>query len=96
MAPELIVPTPAPAIEYKTLSVSVAKETDDVMVLFSELAKTVRQKGDYAGLVDELIKAIDGVGSVPTEFKEALWPSVRSIALRACDIGEALTAPKPV
>lgn len=75
-------------------TVKVAKETDEVLALVVEVVKTVREGGDYATLVDDLVRAIDGVGNVPTEAKEALVPVLRAVSNRSVDIAEALLTPK--
>lgn len=78
----------------KDVVVKVAKETDDVMVLLAKLAVTVRQKGDYADLVSDLLRAIDGVAEVPAEASNELWSVLNSVALRGVEIAQALVSPK--
>lgn len=82
------------AVEFRELKVQVPTEFDDVMQLFVELARTVRQGGNYVGLVDDLIKAIDGVSSVPAEARLAMFELANSVAVRGVEIAQALTAPK--
>lgn len=78
----------------KDVVVKVAKETDDVMVLLAKLAVTVRQKGDYADLVSDLLRAIDGVAEVPAEASAELWEVLNSVAVRGVEIAKALVSPK--
>ncbi len=46
-----------------------AKEFDDVMKLLVKVTKTIKNKGDYAAILSELITAIEGVGEIDDEFK---------------------------
>ena len=73
--------------------IMIAKELDDVMVLFVELVKTIKNKGDYTSLLDELIGAINGADEILVEVKENLKASIDTVMLRANDIAEVFYAP---
>lgn len=63
-----------------------AKQLDDVMVLVKELVKCIKEKGDYASLIDELISAVTGVEEIPAEFKENLPVCIKTSLGGAIDI----------
>lgn len=75
-------------------NVKFPKEANEVMSLLVDVAKTVRQGGDYTLLLGDLVKAIDGIGTVGDELSQEKWDLVRCVTCRAVDIAEALTAPK--
>lgn len=72
------------AIEKK--EIDFAKETDDVMKLVVELVKTIKEKGDYANLLDELIEAINGIDEVSAEYKSNLKAVINTVQLNVTDI----------
>ena len=72
------------AIEKK--EIDFAKETDDVMKLVVELVKTIKEKGDYANLLDELIAAINGIDEVSDEYKSNLKAVINTVQLNVTDI----------
>ena len=80
------------AIEKK--EIEFAKELDDVMVLFVELVKGIKNKGDYTALLDELIGAINGADDIDDEVKANLKASINTVTLRANDIAEVFYAKK--
>lgn len=57
----------------------VAQELGDVVELLIALAKTIKEKGNYADLVDELIAAISGIEDIPAETKN-IEACVRTVA----------------
>lgn len=67
-------------------TVQVAKETDEVLSLVVELVKVVRAKGDYTSLVDDLVKAIDGVAEIPKEARENLSAVLASASVRVAEV----------
>jgi hypothetical protein len=83
-------------IKTKDVTVKVAQELDDVLVLVKDAVLMVKQGGDITSLVPELIKAIDGVAEVPASFTEALPIAVSTVSLRVAEIAAALLAPKIV
>lgn len=76
----------------------IAKELDDVMVLVIEVVKTIKGKGEYADLIDELISAVNGVDDIPNEIKN-IEAAIRTIAPRVYNIIEVFTkkeVPTPI
>lgn len=71
------------AIEKK--EVEYAKEIDDVMVLVYEVVKVIKEKGNYAELVDELVAAVSGADQIKDELKDIRAVS-NSVLPRALDI----------
>lgn len=67
--------------------VAVAKELDDVLVLVKEVVKTVKEKGDYATLLDELIAAVTGAQTIPDELDNKL-AAYNTVALRVGEIAD--------
>ena len=61
-----------------TKEVKIAKEADDVLALVEAVIKTVKEKGEYTDLVDELVAAITGADQIAEEAKdvEALMNTV--------------------
>ena len=55
------------AIEKKEFDY--AKEVDDVFALVVEVVKTIKEKGSYLALIDDLVKAVNGVQDVPAEVE---------------------------
>lgn len=76
--------------ELKKIEVQVAKQVDDVMVLFREFAKVIKGKGDVTGLTDDLIVAIQGIDLVDDEGKEVPFRVAASVVNRGLEIAEAL------
>lgn len=58
------------------------------MDLFIEVASIIKNKGEYTSLMDELIKAIEGVGEIDDEVKEAFFVSVKTIMDKAVDLAD--------
>ena len=67
--------------------VSYAAQLDDIMVLLLELVKTIKEKGNYTSLVDEVINAVSGIDEIDDEFKASLETCVDTVVTRAIQIG---------
>jgi hypothetical protein len=74
----------------------VAKELKDIGVLIKDLIKCLKEKGDYAKLLPELITAIDGVGQIDDEFKADLNVCFATIGYELMQIPAILMAKKEV
>lgn len=70
----------------RKVEIEQAKELNDVMDLVVAVIATVKSKGDYSELLDELIAAIEGVGEIDDEFKENLAVCINTVGGRAGDI----------
>lgn len=82
------------AIEKK--EIEYAKEIDDVMVLVVKTVKTIKEKGDYAALIPELIAAVNGADQMDDEFKANQMVAIKTVNLRAYDIAEIFTKKETV
>ena len=69
-----------------TKEVRIADELNDVMDLIKAIIVTVKDGGDYAGLVSELISAITGIDKIPAEFKEDIQACINTVTLASTDI----------
>lgn len=74
-----------------TKEVQVAKELDDVLVLVKEVVRTVKEKGDYSSLMDELVAAVAGSTEIPAEAENKL-AAFNTVALRAGEIADLFIA----
>jgi hypothetical protein len=83
-------------MQLRKVTIDVAPEADDVMVLVRELVKTMKQGGDFSGLVDELFTAVKGIEQVPTEAKENIAAVLASVAARGVEIAQILLEPKVI
>ena len=70
----------------KDVTVKRAEETNDVMELFVEAIKVIRNGGDYASLLDELIAAINGATEIDDEFAEDMAVAINTVGGRSGDI----------
>lgn len=62
--------------------VEFSKEIDDVMVLFVELASTIKEGGEYTELFDELVEAINGAADIDDEVVEDLGVAMQTMGYR--------------
>ena len=76
--------------------VEFAKELDDVMKLVTKVVKTIKEKGDYAAILPELIAAIEGVGDIDDEFKASMKAFVLTSAEGVYDIVDIFLPKKEV
>ena len=81
-------------MELVSVTVQLPKESKEVFDLLIELVKDIKAKKDYAAIAAEnfplLVKAIDGVGSIPEEAKsEAIF---RLAGYGAGELASALLA----
>lgn len=63
-----------------------AKEIDDVMVLLIKIIEVIKEKGDYATILTELIAAVSGIDNVSEEFKANKIVAINTVINRAVDI----------
>lgn len=77
-------------VTLRTLSVSVAAEADDVMVLVRDAVVTLKEGGSVVTLVPDLMKAVEGVAGVVDALKLKPLAVVRSVLLRGLEIAEQL------
>ncbi len=61
-----------------TKEINEAKEIGEIMDLIVAIVETVVNEGEYTELVDDLLKAIDGIGDIGEESKnkEAMYNAV--------------------
>ena len=74
--------------------VQYAKELDDVGVLLVTFADTVKQGKPLAGVVDELVSAIEGIGEVDEELAANRRVALSTLGARLGELIDALLAPK--
>lgn len=79
-----------PEVSLRSLSVQVAAEADDVMVLVRNAVATLKDGGNVVTLVPDLVKAVDGVAGVVDALKQRPFAVVRSVLLRGLEIAESL------
>lgn len=72
------------AIEKK--EVEIAEELNDVMILVKEIVKVIKEKGDYASLIDELVAAVNGIDEIPAEFKENMEAFINTALINSVAI----------
>lgn len=82
-------------MSLKKIEVNVAAQFDDVMVLLKNLCIVIREKGDYARLLGDVIAAVQGADQIPAEASALPMSLVRSAALRGIDVAEVFLAPSP-
>lgn len=63
-----------------------ASELDDVMILVCELIRVIKEGGEYTGLIDELIDAVNNINEIPGEYKENIKACLNTVSLRMVDI----------
>ena len=68
--------------------VKIAKQIDDVMALVVKLVETIKNKGDYASLLPELIDAVSGVEEIPAELKADMFACIDTVLLRGTQIAK--------
>lgn len=54
----------------KTIEIDVLKELSEVFDFTAALVKCIKDKGDYATLLPQLVAAIEGISEIPAELKE--------------------------
>jgi hypothetical protein len=77
-------------VSLRSLSVQVAAEADDVMVLVRDAVFTLKDGGNVASLIPDLVKAVDGVAGVVEALRTKPLAVVRSVVLRGLEIAENL------
>ncbi len=66
--------------------IEVAKEFDDVLVLFVELMDTIKNKKDYTALIPKLMTAIDNFTDIDDEYRASRIAFLRTASIRLVDI----------
>lgn len=77
-------------VALRNLTVPVAAEADDVMVLVRDAVATLKNGGSVVSLVPDLMKAVDGVAGVVDALRTKPLAVVRSVVLRGLEIAESL------
>jgi len=68
----------------------IAVQSEEVMDLLVELVKVIKNKGDYTSLIDDLMKALEGLDEIPEEAKN-IQAMIRTIGPKIYDIVEVFT-----
>lgn len=79
----------------KKLELEVASQFDDIMILLKNLCIVIRNKGDYAQLLGDVIAAVQGADQIPAEAAALPMSLVRSAAVRGLEVAEVFLQPSP-
>lgn len=70
--------------------VDYAKEIGEVVSLSGKLIKTIKEKGDYAAVLPDLILAVEGVSNIDDEFKSNRQAALATVGYHAGELVDAL------